>query len=105
MKKYLIISLLVLAVFALCWAEGFFFQNWEIKSIMESPTGLSQVILKNPDIRGSPSAVVVLIEPLTNIVLAYWYLNEIGQPYLFVLEKGRYISKDASHCVKCHQTS
>lgn len=105
MKKILIVVLVVLVIITLSWAQEFFFQNWEIKDIFQSSSGLPQVILKNPDARASPSSVVVLVDPIRNVVLGYWYFSEIGEPKLFILEGGRYNERPdlATECQKCHK--
>ena len=101
MKKYLIISLLVLAVFALCWAENLFFLNWKVESAVPTNYGYIQYTLSNPDPNGQIKKVVVAY---TDKVIAYWFFDELSNPQLYELKKGKYVSnpEKTQTCISCH---
>jgi len=84
-------------------AEKLFFEDWPGKSILIRPDGYLQIIKSNPEQTAEIKAVLLIIDPSTDIIRAFFFWGPDGTPQIYVLEEGKYSKKISQACFKCHK--
>jgi hypothetical protein len=102
MKKIWLLGLLLASV---ALADDLFFQSWDIVSVIPTQQGYVQVTAKNPDPEGEIKTVISVVRP-DGLILAYWYMDQKGNPQVFKLtsEGYKFDPENAKRCLDCHKT-
>jgi len=110
MKKLFLILTLIPFLIAFTW-EGELdpneFDNWELISVMPNPSGISWVIVKNPERQNAIDYAALLVDLNANL-LGYRYFKH-GEPfgYFFDMDQEKYVrheytAEQRKGCMKCH---
>jgi len=112
-EKWLWLIVIIILIF-LIWVsflatsakgqEKLFFSEWKTRSVLPTQHGYFQIIVDNPDENGNIKSVIVAYVPQQGVI-AYWYFDKFGNPFLYEMEDGRYSrnTEKEKSCIQCHR--